>query len=173
MTIRNADQSITIVPTYALISESFKKWQGVEETGARLIQRAILIDVHSIRFCTPEMLARYAQVELPARANEQEAVIGNGREDAGNVTSAGGYAQTNLGVFREYVTDYLRSLPQIYQVRRIMVRLLAQSGKGLPLEINAYSKESDIVRHEALQSAVIEYVLAKAAEFDLKVYQDN
>ena len=75
MTIRNADQSIRTVPTYSLISESFKKWQGVEETGARLIKRAILIDVRSIRFCTPEMLTRFEQVELAARPNEQEAVV--------------------------------------------------------------------------------------------------
>ena len=118
------------------------------------------------------MLARYAQVELSARPSEQEAAVGNRREGAGNGTSADGYAQTNLGVFREYVMDYLHTLPQIYQDRRIMVRQLAQSGKGLPLEINAYSRETDIVRHEALQSRIIEHILAKAAVFDLKIYQD-
>ncbi len=173
VTIRNADQSITTVPTYALISESFKNWQGVEETGARLIQRAILIDVHSIRFCTPEMLARFEQVELAARPNEQEAVVENGLKHEGNDTTADDYAQTNLGVFRDYIVGYLRTLPLIHQDRQLMVRQLAQSAKGLPLEINAYSRETDIVGHEALQSVVIEHVLAKAAEFDLKVYQDN
>ena len=75
MTIGNADQSITTVPTYALISESFKNWRGVDEMEARLIRRATLVDVHSIRFCTPEMIARFEQVELAARPNEQEAVV--------------------------------------------------------------------------------------------------
>jgi miniconductance mechanosensitive channel len=173
VTIRNADQSITTVPTYALISESFKNWRGIEETHARQIQRAILIDVNSIRFCTLEMLARFENVELAARSTEQEAVIENGWEGAGNDRSAGDYAQTNLGVFRDYVLDYLRTLPQIYQDRRLMVRQLTQTGKGLPLQINAYCRETDIVKYEALQSAIIEHVLAKAAVFDLKIYQDS
>jgi miniconductance mechanosensitive channel len=172
VTIRNADQSITTVPTYALISESFKNWRGIEETGARFIQRAILIDVHSVRICTPEMLARFEQVELAARPNAQETVVENGLSREGSDTIADDNDQTNLGIFRDYILSYLCTLPQIHQDRQLMVRLLAQSAKGLPLEINAYSKETDIVKHEMLQALIIEHVLAKAAEYDLKVYQD-
>ena len=93
-------------------------------------------------------------------------------DEARNTAVANDYAQTNLGVFREYVISYLHTLPQVYQDRRIMVRDLPQSSKGLPLEIYAYSVETDIVAHEALQSVIVEHALAKAAEFDLKIYQD-
>jgi miniconductance mechanosensitive channel len=172
VTIRNADQSITTVPTYALISESFKNWRGIEETDARLIQRAILIDVHSVRFCTPEMLARFELVERAVNPNEQEEIVESGWEDKRNDTTADDYSQTNLGVFRDYILGYLHTLPQIYQDRQLMVRQLDQSAKGLPLEINAYSKETDFVKYEALQSVIIEHILAKAALFDLRVYQD-
>ena len=169
--IRNADQSITSVPTYSLISESFKNWRGVEETGARLIQRAVLIDVHSVRFCTPQMLARYEQIETGS-FDEQNGVIENGEAETEQTAVADDNLQTNLGVFRGYVLDYLRTLSQVHQDKRLMVRQLPQTSKGLPLEILAYGKETDIVAHEALQSVIVEHVLAKAADFDLRIYQD-
>lgn len=167
--IRNADQSVTMVPTYSLISESFKNWRGVEETRARLIQRAILIDVHSVQFCTPEMLARYEQIT----PSEDEVVLETKVDEMKNTAVADEQTATNLAVFREYLIRYLQSLPQVYQDRRIMVHQLAQSPKGLPLEIFAYSRETDIVAHEALQSLIVEHSLARAAEFDLRIYQDQ
>jgi miniconductance mechanosensitive channel len=173
VTIRNADQTITTVPTYALISESFKNWRGIEETGARQIQRSVLIDVHSIRFCTSEMIARFEQIKQVTRSNEQGRLADDSEEDEGNDIVAHKNMHTNLGDFREYILGYLHTLPQIYQDRRLLVRLLAQTAYGVPLEIFAYSKEIDIVEYEALQSSIIEHVLAKAADFDLKIYQNN
>jgi miniconductance mechanosensitive channel len=173
VTIRNADQTVTTVPTYALISESFKNWRGIEETGARQIQRSVLIDVHSIRFCTSEMTARFEQIKQVTSSNEQGRLADDGGEDEGNDIVANKYTHTNLGDYREYIVGYLRTLAQIYHDRRLMVRLLAQTAYGVPLEIIAYSKEIDIVEYEALQSSIIEHVLAKAADFDLQIYQNN
>ncbi len=160
VTIRNADQSITTVPTYSLISESFKNWRGIEESGARQIKRATLIDVQSVRFCTPEMLARYAQAGLMVAAEE----TASANEDP---------EQTNLGLFRDYLVRYLRAQTQIHQDRRIMVRQKAQTSKGIPLEIFAYSMDIDIGEFENLQSSIFEHILAKTAAFDLRLYQDQ
>lgn len=163
VTIRNADQSITTVPTYSLISESFKNWRGIEESGVRQIRRAILIDVHSIGFCTPEMMSRFAEDSTDLIG--VDSTLKSERRD--------GQDQTNLGVFRAYIVAYLRTLPQINQIKPLMVRQLQQTSKGLPLEVFAYSKETNIVDFELLQSTIIEHILAKAPDFDLQIYQDQ
>lgn len=163
VTIRNADQSITTVPTYSLISESFKNWRGIEESGVRQIRRSILIDVHSIAFCNPEKLSRFAEEFADLKGTDSTA-----KSERGD-----GQDLTNLGVFRDYVVAYLRTLPQIHQDKQMMVRQLQQTSKGLPLEIFAYSMETYIVDFELLQSTIFEHILAKAPDFDLQIYQDQ
>jgi miniconductance mechanosensitive channel len=173
VTIRNADQSITTVPTYALISESFKNWRGIEQSGMRQIRRAILFDAQSIRFCSQKMLVQIEETVRLAGVEESWPEGGNGHGNDGFDSLADGASPTNLGLFRAYVVAYLRSLPQIREDELLMVRQLAQTPKGLPLEIFAYSSVIDFARFEALQASIFEHIIAKAGDFDLLIYQDR
>ncbi len=173
VTIRNADQSITTVPTYALISESFKNWRGIEESGMRQIQRSILIDAQSVCFCSPEMLAQIAETVRLAGVEESRPDAGNGRGNERFDSLAEEASPTNLGLFRAYVVAYLRSLPHIREDELLLVRQLEQTAKGVPLEVFAYSDVIDFTRFEALQASIFEHIMAKAADFDLTIYQDR
>ena len=173
VTIRNADQSITTVPTYALISESFKNWRGIEESGMRQIRRAILVDAQSIRFCSQEMVTQIAEIVGLAAVEESGPDAGNGRGLERFDALTEGASPTNLGLFRAYVVAYLRGLPQIRQDELLLVRQLEQTAKGMPLEIFAYSEVIEFSKFEALQASIFEHIMAKAADFDLMIYQDR
>ena len=172
--VQNWDKTITTIPTYALISESFKNWRGMSESGGRRIKRAIYIDISSIRFCDEEMLARFAKIEhiadyLKAKRREIESWNAEHGVDPANLIN--GRRLTNVGTFRAYVVAYLRNHPMVHQNMTFLVRQLAPTEHGLPIEIYVFSRDQVWSRYEAIQADIFDHLLAVVPEFDLRVFQ--
>lgn len=172
--VQNWDMTITTIPTYALISESFKNWQGMSESGGRRIKRAVLIDLQTIRFCDQAMLDRFAKIQyIAAYIAEKQAELDeyNRKQGVDTLTLANGRRLTNIGTFRAYVIAYLRHHPMINQNMTFLVRQLAPTERGLPLEIYVFSQEKRWVNYEAIQADIFDHILAVAREFDLRIFQ--
>ena len=173
--VRNWDNTITTIPPYALVSDSFQNWRGMQESGGRRIKRSIRIDMNSVKFCTPEMLAKYKKIQLLKDYIEvTEKVIEDYNKEHGidNSILVNGRRQTNLGVFRAYLTNYLKSLPTVNQDLTCMVRQLQPTEQGIPLELYFFSAIKAWVPYEGVQADVFDHVLAIIPEFDLHVFQN-
>ena len=173
--VRNWDNTITTIPPYALVSDSFQNWRGMQESGGRRIKRSIRIDMNSVKFCTPEMLAKYRKIRLlKDYIEETEKVVEEYNKEHGidNSVLVNGRRQTNLGVFRAYLTNYLRSLPAVNQDLTCMVRQLQPTEQGIPLELYFFSSIKAWIPYEGVQADVFDHVLAIVPEFDLHVFQN-
>ncbi|WP_303010776.1 mechanosensitive ion channel family protein [uncultured Bacteroides sp.] len=173
--VRNFDNTITTIPPYLLISDSFQNWQGMQESGGRRVKRSINIDMTSVRFCTPEMLAKYRKIQLlKDYVDETEKVVEeyNRKHDIDNSILVNGRRQTNLGIFRAYLTNYLRNLPVVNQDMTCMVRQLQPTETGIPIELYFFSVEKAWVSYEGVQADVFDHLLAIIPEFDLRVFQN-
>jgi len=173
--VQNWDKTITTIPTYALISESFKNWRGMSDSGGRRIKRAISIDMSSIRFCDEEMLERYAKVQYISEYIEQkkdELEQFNQAAKVDNASLANGRRMTNVGTFRAYVVAYLHNHPMINLDMTFLVRQLPPGEHGLPIEIYVFSKDKVWANYEAIQADIFDHILAVVPEFDLRVYQN-
>jgi len=172
--VRNWDNTITTIPPYLLVSDSFQNWRGMRESGGRRVKRSINIDMTSVKFCTPEMLEKYRKIRLLKDYVEQtEQVVKQYNEEQGvdNSILVNGRRQTNLGVFRAYLTAYLQSLPDINQELTCMVRQLQPTDHGIPMELYFFCALKDWVPYEKVQADVFDHVLAIIPEFDLQVFQ--
>ena len=172
--VRNFDNTITTVPTQSLIDESFKNWRGMQESGGRRIKRSIFLDVNSISFCNDDQLARYSKIDyikkyLTTTRTELEKY--NAENSNAKDSIANGRRITNIGTFRAYILAYLQNHPQINQDLTVMVRQLAASESGLPLEIYAFSAEKNWSKYEVIQADIFDHLFAVAKEFDLRVFQ--
>jgi miniconductance mechanosensitive channel len=172
--VQNWDKTITTIPTYALVSNSFKNWRGMSESGGRRIKRAIYIDMNSIRFCDDELLARFAKYGLlkdylAAKQNELDAY--NKERQTGPADMVNGRRQTNIGVFRAYIIAYLRANPKVHQGMTFLVRHLAPTPQGLPVEIYVFSSDQVWANYEAIQADIFDHLLAVVPEFGLRVFQ--
>lgn len=173
--VRNWDNTITTIPPYALVSDSFQNWRGMQESGGRRIKRSIRIDMNSVKFCTSEMLAKYRKIRLlKDYIEETEKVVEEYNKEHGidNSVLVNGRRQTNLGVFRAYLTNYLRSLPAVNQDLTCMVRQLQPTEQGIPLELYFFSSIKAWIPYEGVQADVFDHVLAIIPEFDLHVFQN-
>ncbi len=173
--VQNWDKTITTIPTYALISESFKNWQGMSASGGRRIKRAVNIDMSSIRFCDVEMLARYEKIQYISEyieSTKAELDAFNQAENVDNASLANGRRMTNVGTFRAYVVAYLRHHPMINMDMTFLVRQLPSTQHGLPIEIYVFSKDKVWANYEGIQSDIFDHILAVLPEFDLRVYQN-
>jgi len=173
--VQNWDKTITTIPTYSLISESFKNWRGMDESGGRRIKRAINIDMSSIRFCDEEMLERFGKIQyisayIQKKKDELEAF--NQSANVDNASLANGRRMTNIGTFRAYVEAYLRNHPMINQDMTFLVRQLQPTQTGLPIEIYVFCKDKVWANYEAIQADIFDHILAVLPEFDLRVFQD-
>ena len=173
--VQNWDKTITTIPTYALISESFKNWRGMEESGGRRIKRAVNIDMSTIKFCDEEMLRRFAKIQYIAEYIEKkkrELEEFNHLTKADNASLANGRRMTNIGTFRAYVGAYLRSHPMVNLDMTFIVRQLPSTEFGLPIEIYVFCKDKKWANYEAVQADIFDHVLAVVPEFDLQVFQN-
>ena len=173
--VQNWDKTITTIPTHKLVDVSFKNWRGMQDSGGRRIKRAIHIDMNSIRFCDLEMLQRFERFELirgylAARRKEVEQHNADARVDASELVN--GRHLTNVGTFRAYVAAYLRSHPLIRQDMTFLIRQLAPSGQGLPLEIYVFTNTTVWADYEGIQSDIFDHLLAVVPRFGLRVYQE-
>ncbi|WP_354695166.1 mechanosensitive ion channel family protein [Elongatibacter sediminis] len=172
--VRNWDKTITTIPTYALISDSFKNWRGMSEAGGRRIKRNLLVETGSIRFLDEEDLHRLNRAELlapylTAKIDEIERYNQQGKGDLSCLVN--GRRLTNLGTFRAYLTAYLKAHPRIHQEMTLMVRQLQPGANGLPLEIYAFTNTTDWAEYEGIQADIFDHVFAVLPEFGLRAHE--
>ncbi len=173
--IQNWDKTISIIPSHKLIASSFKNWRGMSESGGRRIKRAINIDQTSVRFCDEKMINKFKSIELLAPYLESkisEIEASNSGKNIDMQTLVNGRRLTNLGTFRAYIEAYLKSHPMIHDKHTFLVRQLAPSEKGLPIEIYVFTNTTDWLAYEAIQSDIFDHLLAVMTEFDLQVFQN-
>ncbi|BEG97793.1 mechanosensitive ion channel family protein [Bacteroides sedimenti] len=173
--VRNFDNTITTLPPYALISDSFQNWRGMTESGGRRVKRFINIDMNSVKFCSPEMLEKFRRISLlRSYIDETEERLKAYNQECGVDDSVlvNGFRQTNLGVFRAYLEFYLRSLSGVNQEMTLLVRHLQPTEKGIPMELYFFSSSKEWAVYEKIQADVMDHVLAVVPEFDLAVFQN-
>ena len=173
--VQNWDKTIATIPTYALVSESFNNWKGMEESGGRRIKRAVAVDMGSIRFCDSEMLSRFEKFDLIRDyviQKENELREYNKGKNLSDEDYISGRHQTNVGIFRKYLEVYLHQHPMINLDMTFLVRQLSPSGKGLPIEIYVFSKDKAWANYEAIQADIFDHIFAVIPEFELKVFQE-
>lgn len=151
--VRNWDNTITTIPPYALVSDSFQNWRGMQESGGRRVKRAVYIDMRSIQFCTDEQMKEF---------DAKGWLEGVEREDGFPV---------NLHIFRNYLEKYLRNHPRVNKGMTIMVRQLQPTAQGLPLELYFFSDGTMWIPYEQLQAEVFEHVFAMLPTFGLRIFQ--
>ncbi len=172
--VQNWDKTISMVPTYALVTNSFQNWRGMEESGGRRIKRSLSIDMDSVRFCTPEMLKKYAKIQILKpylEKTEKEIEAYNQKNNIDPSVFVNGRRQTNLGVFRAYLKAYLKKREDINQNMTFLVRHLQPTEKGLPIEVYVFTKTTAWADYENIQADIFDHILAAIPQFDLKVYQ--
>lgn len=168
--VQNFDKTIITIPTYALISESFQNWIGMEESGVRQIKRAIFIDMKSIRFIDKELQNRLSRI--PAlKEYIDKAETESGKFPSKEDPFFNPYRLTNLGLFRYYAEEFLKNHPLIDKSNTTIVRHRAPEGNGLPLQVFTFTSKNTVVPYENIQSEVFEHIFAMLKEFDLKVFQ--
>lgn len=151
--VRNWDKTITTVPPYALVNDSFQNWRGMFDIGGRRIKRSLNIDMNSVRFCTPGEWKQY--IEEPWMEGYERT----------------GAEEVNLSLFRHYVMHYLKNHPKVHQEMIILVRQLQPTAQGLPIELYFFSADTAWVNYEALQAEVFDHIIAIVQKFGLTVFQ--
>ncbi|MCF0198834.1 MAG: mechanosensitive ion channel family protein [Bacteroidaceae bacterium] len=175
--VRNWDHTIAVIPAYELITNSFKNWRGMEESGGRRIKRSIFLDQHSIRFLTEEEIERLSRINILGPYMEKmKKELAEERESQGDfgkneMTLVNNRHMTNIGTFRAYCNVYLRSCGKIAQNMTLMTRQLAPTPQGLPLEIYAFTNVIQWVAYETIQSDIFDHLIAVLPEFGLSVFQ--
>ncbi|GJL62284.1 MAG: hypothetical protein NPIRA04_09380 [Nitrospirales bacterium] len=172
--VRNWDKTITTIPTYALIANSFKNWRGMSESGGRRIKRSLLLDISSVRFLTEEDIQRLRKAQLLAPyLDEKFHEIRRANDELTSDLSSlvNGRRLTNLGTFRAYLAIYLKAHPRIHQQLTLMVRQLDPSAHGLPLQIYAFTNTTNWSDYEGIQADIFDHIFAVLPEFDLRAYE--
>lgn len=172
--VKNFDNTIVTIPAYALVSDSFKNWRGMQVSGGRRIMRSINIDMTGIRICSAEMLRKFKQIHYLSdyiTTKEEEIARYNAEHDIDASLSINGRQMTNIGVFRIYIEEYLRHHPRVHQGMTLMVRQLPPAEHGLPIEIYAFTDDTNWIHYEKVQADIFDHILAAVGEFDLRIYQ--
>jgi miniconductance mechanosensitive channel len=174
VTVQNWDKTVTKIPTHRLISDSFKNWRGMSESGGRRIKRSINVDFNSIRFLTDEEVQRFKDFALLKgyiEAKEAELDAYNEALDAPGGSGVNLRRLTNVGTFRAYIYNYLKHHPKIHDRMTLIVRQLQPGTEGLPIEIYCFSNDIDWVAYEGIQADIFDHIGAIAPEFGLRLYQ--
>lgn len=169
--VQNWDKTISMIPTYALVSDSFNNWRGMEESGGRRIKRSINIDMNSIQFCSEDQIQKLKKIELLSDYIENK--LHELKEANTNSESIFERTRkiTNIGSFRIYIEKYIRAHPKINKDMTLLIRQLAPGPEGIPIEIYAFSAIQEWADYEAIQADIFDHLLAFTPEFDLKVFQ--
>ena len=176
VTVQNWDMTTTTIPTKNLISESFKNWRGMSESGGRRIKRALYLDQHSVRFLGEDGVARlhhFALIEDYLDQKQRELHDWNAKLPEQDREAVNERRVTNIGTFRAYVERYLRQHPGIRQDMTLLVRQLQPTAEGLPLEVYCFSNDVRWANYEGIQSDIFDHLLAILPEFGLKVFQGS
>ncbi len=173
--VRNWDKTISTIPTYALVSESFRNWKGMEESGGRRIKRSIKIDMNTVRFLDNEMvenLKKIKRLQDYIELKEAEIKKFNEENQIDDSVLVNGRRMTNLGTFRIYIEQYLKHHPKVHQGLTMLIRHLQPTETGLPIEIYVFSNDQAWANYEAIQADIFDHILAVIPEFGLRVFQN-
>ncbi len=172
--VQNFDNTISTLPTYSLVSESFQNYRGMKDSGVRRMKRSISIDMSSVKFCTQEMLDKFRKVTILQEyidRTEAELENYNNENNIDNSVFVNGRRQTNIGVFRAYLEEYLSHHPAVDNKSDLLVRQLQPNASGIPIEIYAFTLETGFIRYEKVQSDIFDHILAIIPQFELRVFQ--
>lgn len=172
--VQNWDKTITTIPTKRFITDSFKNWRGMQESGGRRIKRSLYLDQNSVHFLSADEqagLRRFRLLDSYLKAKESELLSWNAQLDESARLPVNSRQLTNIGTFRAYVEQYLRHHPEIRQDMTLLVRQMAPTADGLPLELYCFTSTTTWARYEAIQSDIFDHLLAILPEFGLRVFQ--
>lgn len=173
--VRNFDKTITTLPPYALVSDSFQNWRGMQETGGRRLKRPVYIKQSTIRFIKPEEIARLKKIGyISDYIHSRTAEIDQYNEEHGidKTLLINGRNLTNIGLYRQYIYNYLKDHPHVHKELLLIVRQLQPTEKGLPLELYFFTATTDWIVYEAIVSDIFDHVTAAASYFDLQLFED-
>ncbi|MFA7386763.1 MAG: mechanosensitive ion channel family protein [Thiohalobacteraceae bacterium] len=172
--VQNWDKTITTIPTKRLISESFKNWRGMQESGGRRIKRSLYLDQQSVHFLGPDEYRHLQNFNLLTdylKDKQRDIDAWNARLSDTGQTPMNTRRLTNIGCFRAYVERYLRSHPGIHKSLTLIVRQLSPTGDGLPLEVYCFTNTTAWVAYEGIQSDIFDHLIAILPEFGLRLFQ--
>ena len=172
--VRNFDNTTTTIPTYSLISDSFRNWRGMLDSKGRRINRHILIKAKSIRFLNEEDLQRMKSIQLVSSyidVRQDEINKYNKTYNVDKSLSINGRNMTNFGLFRKYITQYLEQYPGLNKEMILLCRQLQPTAHGIPLEIYAFSKDQRFEQYEYIMSDIFDHIIASISYFDLEIYE--
>ena len=173
--VRNFDKTITTIPTYSFISDSFKNWRGMQESEGRRIKRAVYIEVDTVHFASEELINSLSKLKLLKEfIKERQAEIESYNEEHGfkGDELINARKQTNLGLFRRYVEYYLRHNVEINQEMTLIVRQLHPTDKGVPLEIYCFTNTKEWGEYEDITSDIFDHIFAIVPEFELSLFEN-
>lgn len=172
--VQNWDKTISTIPTYALVAESFNNWRGMSESGGRRIKRHITLDIKSVKFCSNELIESFKNMHLLKsyiEEKEKEIENYNHKHNINNAESADSKQITNIGTFRKYLEFYLEHNPNIHTDMTFLVRQLQSTEKGVPIEIYVFSNDQVWANYESIQADIFDHILAIVPEFELNIFQ--
>ncbi|MDD2385532.1 MAG: mechanosensitive ion channel [Bacteroidales bacterium] len=172
--VQNWDKTISTIPTYALVNESFSNWRGMEESGGRRIKRSLILDMKSVKFCSPELiekLSNYKVINEYLTSKTKEIEEHNSKLNDKSNIAYNGRQLTNIGVFRKYIEEYLKNNESMNQNMTLIVRQLAPTPEGIPMEIYGFSRIQAWALFEGVQSDIFDHLLAVISDFELSVFQ--
>lgn len=173
--VQNFDKTITTIPTYAFVADSFTNWRGMEQSQGRRIKRAIHIQISSIHFCTPEMIKSFQKINLVKDyidERQKEIKAYNELHEVDTSVLMNGRMLTNVGVYQVYLENYLKTSAMINSEMTVMVRQLAASPNGLPIEIYAFSKVKEWKAYEKVMADLFDHALASTSTFGLQIFEN-
>ena len=172
--VRNFDNTTTTIPTYSMISDSFRNWRGMLNSDGRRIKRHILIKANSIRFMNESELENLKKIQLISSyiVNRQEEIEKfNSKNKIDKSIAINGRNLTNFGLFRKYITQYLHNYPGLNQDMILLCRQLQPTQNGIPLEIYAFSNDKKFENYEYIMSDIFDHIFASIKYFDLKIFE--
>ncbi len=172
--VRNWDNTIVNIPAYDLVSASFTNWRGMSESGGRRIKRSLKIDLRTVKFLTKEEVKKLSEIKLIREyLQNKEHEIEQVNKDRHNENDPYNARRlTNLGTFRAYCLAYLKQNPHIHKTFTCMVRQLEPTAEGLPLEVYAFTNDTNWTVYEGIQSDIFDHLIAIMPLFGLKIFQN-
>ena len=173
--VRNFDKTFTVIPTYKLIEMPFKNWRGMQQSGGRRIKRSVYLDLSSVKFCDKEMLEKFKKIRLLTdylNRKEEETKKYNLEKGFDETVLVNGRRLTNLGTFRAYIKEYLKSREDIRKDLTFLIRQLNPGPEGLPIEIYVFTNTTAWIPYEEIQADIFDHLFAVVPEFGLRIFQN-
>jgi miniconductance mechanosensitive channel len=172
--VRNFDNTTTTIPTYSLISDSFRNWRGMLNSDGRRIKRHLLIKAKSIHFLTEEELVKMKKIQLISKYIEHRQIEidkFNSFHEVDKTLPINGRNLTNFGLFRKYITCYLENYPSLNKDMILLCRQLQPTAQGIPLEIYTFTKDKKFENYEYIMSDIFDHIIASIGYFDLEIFE--